>query len=331
MMAKRLLSIILIVILCFACIISVKSAFVEIDGYVNERAWHSAQTQILVSGSGISNCDVDFATVQVLLDEDNHLVYLGLKARLSTAVPDLEAKGYGVRISINGGEFVEFTSLSSDDYDLDSYNYTVGFSSSDGARYNAEILLGVKYGLEALESIEVRFIDGFGVPSNVYEVALPELLSEQTTSADLLNTTSLTSKPQNTTDSISTTRKTTTSKVSTTKQRTTARTTSAKSKVSKTKAEKTSRQINNQTASAKTVVVYVTVTEPSYSESQNTVSEKSSAAAQASQNQNAQTVSRPNKVLAYLGVAALLVITFGVIVVVNINAERKAQEQGKKK
>lgn len=327
MMAKRLSVIILIVILIFPCAFAAKSSYIDIDGYVNEKAWHSAKTQVLLPSTGVSNSDVDFATAQVLFDEDNHLVYLGFKVRLTTDTEDLAERGYGIRLSINGGDFIEFTALSADEYDIDAYNYTVGFSSDGGVRFNAEVLLGVKYGLETLESIRVRFIDGFGIPSNAYEVDLPQLLNEQTTTALAVD---------DTTNSITTTAKTTTTKPTATERKTTACSTAKKQTTAKAvtaaKPDKTKPTATKKATktTVKAVTVYITIPVSEISSVQNET-EMSTSAAQETSESNEEKISKPQKISAYFGVAALLVATFGVIVVVNMNAEKKAQEQEKNK
>lgn len=327
MMAKRLSVIILIVILILPCVFAAKSAYIEIDGYVNEKAWHSAKTQVLVPSSGVSNSDVDFATAQVLFDEDNHLAYLGFKVRLTTNMEDLAERGYGIRLSINGGDFIEFTALSADEYDIDAYSYTVGLSSQDGVRFNAEVLLGVKYGLETLDSIRVRFIDGFGIPSNAYEVDLPQLLSEQ-------NTTS--SFEEYTTNSITTTAKPTTTKPTTTQHKTTVCSTTKKQttvksvSIAEQKSTKPTDTTKDTKTTVKAVTVYITIPVSQISSVQNDT-EMSTSAAQETSESNEEKISKPQKISAYFGVAALLVATFGVIVVVNMNAEKKAQEQEKNK
>ncbi len=333
---KRNCIIILSVMLILACAVNSTAASIDIDGYVNERNWMSVTPQILVSASGISNCDVDFATAQVLFDEDNNVAYIGIEARFNTKV-DEDATDeysqpvlpqYGVALSVNYGPFIKLINGYTDEYDLDLFSYTADFSLVSGLRMGAEIALGVKMGMDTLESLRVQVIDGNGEPSNAYELDLPPLQSELTTVTNEPEkaTQSQVRTTKNSTTRITTTRPTTTTtgRYTTAKPATTLRpsTVTAAERRTSTSAFAAISVEAVTTAAPVVITAYITLVQPQIFETSGTD------AVSVQANETTEPVIggfAGNKIAAYLAVAALLVITFGVVVVVNMNAEHNEQ------
>ena len=110
MKIKALLSLAVFSILVFSvCTFSVTA--LKVDGVISELEWESAATEVLVNSSTKSNCDIVYGSVSILEDTKSNIIYLGFKANLSEAIIDIE---------VAENEFVENT------------NYGVAISVNSG-------------------------------------------------------------------------------------------------------------------------------------------------------------------------------------------------------
>ncbi len=325
---KKLLAIILIVIFTVLSV-SALSPSITLDGSVSERAWMSVETQILLTVKQSSNCDVDYADACVLYDTDSSIAYLGFEARVKNELTNTQ--DYGVAISLNGGDFIRITKAERPSLDPDLYSFDSAFYSGSSNLFCVEIKLGVKMGLDSLESIRVQFIDGFGVPSNAYSLKLPAAQVEETTTSYAPTLTEpATQRTTNNTTRITTTSKPTTTKTTTerTTRTTTAKpTTTIKTTVPKTTAAKTTKPLAS-------TVIYVTVTTPETNASDYTTvpeTETSSAAPESTAETTSEQFdfgsSKRNSIYGGIGVATLFLVVLGIIVYVNMKAEYKDEKE----
>lgn len=224
----------------FACIFSA-SAFIfnanalKIDGVLDESNWKTAEKYSLVTSSAVSNCDVKLGVVSVFNEGKTSRINFGFKVKLSENIG--ESRLYGVAISINSSEFIYITadSVSSYNTDLFGVEYAIDVTGADS--FNAEVAIGMKYGLDSLDDIRVRFVDVSGSPSTVFELEYTPSLSsadeEPTTLPIYINDT----QPKETTKRIE---KTTKQKITKTK--------STKAKSTKLRSDKTDYTVTVSTA-----------------------------------------------------------------------------------
>lgn len=319
-MLKRL-SIILLVIslLAVSFALSVEGLNIKIDGFADEKVWLDCYTQVLVSSRDDSNNDVSFALANVLYDEENHRVYLSFKANVNGTVfsPSQETAEpveylHGVRINVDNSGFVGVSHNGIELYNSNLYYIEAAVSEYNSSAFGVELCLGVKLGLHTLESISVQFVDGNGVPSNAYTLALPTLPSEETTTLYqlILDETTAETTTKNNTTRITTT-KLTTEKTTKDKKTTAEKTTKEKNTKEKTTKPKTTKlRTTKPKTTAKVVTVYVTV--PGYAET--TV--KDSTVSEMSSEQVLQ--EKTYKELKYAAVAGLLILIFGLCVIINM-------------
>lgn len=324
-MAKKLIVFILSVIFAVICSLHVFSVSVVVDGNVNERAWIDTSTYVLVSATDVSNNAVEFATAAVL-SEDNYLLYLGFKVNVGGSIN--ETTPHGVRISINNGDFIEISRQGVSAYDTSLYNITAAVQEYSSTSYRVEMSLGIKYGLDNVDSIRVQFIDGNGDNSNTYPIPLPQQQTEETTTYAQSETT--TKKLTDNTTRITTTKKETTAKRTTTERTTKGRTTAEKTTKEKTTKETTTKkQTTKRTAESitvKTVTVYITVPVAAESSAQTTLDETVTTAAEEETQSGSM---KPYKELTYFGIAGLLILTFGICVMVNMTNDRNKTKNEK--
>ena len=335
-MARKGRAIILIVMFGLAFSLGVLGAGVEIDGRTNERAWVDAPGTVLVSSGDISNCAVEYAAVTTITDYDNSIVYFSFRAIVDGSIDSTTP--HGVSLSINNGEPVRITRDGVSEYDTQLYSFTAALCEYNKTDFCVEAAVGIKQGIDTVYSIRVQFIDGNGDYSNAYSISLPEPPTEETTTAYYAQTTEQQTDyytESKTTERKTTEKKTTTKKQTTTRkptsERTTKETTVRETKTAKTTVQRTTAASkttkSQQETTVKIVTVYVPVTDDvsTVAATQST----SSVTAAATESGTDDGSFKIRKETAYIAVAVLAVVTFGVCVMVNMsydkNSDRKKQ------
>lgn len=311
MVLKRF-AVILIVISLLAFTLRVSGLEIKTDGIADEKIWLDAPTQVLVSAEGNSNNAVTFAVTSCVYDEETNRAYLLFKVNTDTVIDS--STPHGLLINVDNSGFIGVSNNGVESYDTAFYLIESGIYEYSNGAFCVEICLGVKLGLRSLERVEVMLVDGNGIPSNSYELSLPSLPSEETTTQFLYQTTAPTTSETttNNTTRITTTKSSTTvSKTEkTTKQTKTtlAKTTTAKT----TKAKTTKAKTTKAKTTAKVVTVYVTVTESVSTPNTETSAESTLV------NEEQQTY----KELKYAAVAGLIILIFGLCVIINMNNDK---------
>lgn len=324
--------IILTVIYSFVFWLNAYSANIVIDGIAKERDWVDSYGNVAVSSKDISNCTVEFASVATVTDYSNNIIYFCFNVIVDGAVD--ETTPHGVSIAVNSAEPVRITRDSVSEYDTVLFSYTAAIYEHSSTDFTVETALGIKHGIDTVYKIEVQFVDGNGDYSNAYSVTLPEPPTQETTTVYYPEATTApdNSYTESKTTEKSTTVKETTRKHTTTKKETTVRTTAPKTEKLTSESEKTTK-VKNKTTKAreettvKIVTVYVTVTDKSPAES---VTEKADTEAYTSDNhaENASSATdnstfKIRKEIAYVGIAVMFIVTFGICVIINMNYDKK--------
>lgn len=330
-MLNRIVIILNVILLLAAfLVVPVNGLNIRIDGAATEKVWLDCRTQVLVSNRDESNNDVDFAIASVLCDEGDNRVYLSFKVNVNgTVLPPEQSTAqpvqymYGVRINVDNSGFVGAYHNSVEPYDDNLYYIEAAVSQLDRSAFSAEICLGVKLGLDTLKSIYVQFVDGNGVPSNIYEVDLPALPSEETTTSSFqpaFDETEKETTSKNNTTRITTTRRTTTERTTKPAKTTVEKTTVEKTTAVKTTKEKTTKlKTTKPKTTAKVVTVYVTVPQ----ELETTVKEATVSEAASEQIQQEKTY----KELKYAAAAGLLILIFGLCVIINMLNDKNGSKK----
>lgn len=322
-----------IVILLSQLSLLVNAKSVEIDGYATESPWQDLEPQVLVSGEGKSNCEVTFALVTCFVDELSNSIYLAVKA-CTSGTQLTPQTSHGVMVNVDNSGFVEITHAKITEYDNFNFAFEGAVSEYNPNDFCAEIRVGIKYGLEKLNSIELRILDGNGVSSNVYQVDLSLLHAEETTTAPigLQEETTAKSATEKYTTGISETDEVTGTKYNYTTPDRSKRTTERTTEKEKTTREKTTRFVTaaktkepkktaTQAAPVQIVTVYIT---------EQTVTNLASENEKVSSGETV-TVSQDRfseyKELKLAGIIALIVLIFGVIVMVKTQNGRRELER----
>lgn len=331
-MVKRIASVILTVILISMFWLNVCSANIVIDGRSNEQAWVDSYGEILVSSKDVSNCAVEFASFATKVDYDNSIIYFSFKVIVDGLVD--ESTSHGVSVDVNNSGAVRITRDSVSEYNTVYYSYDAALCEYSSTDFCVETAIGIKHGIDTVYDIKVQFIDGNGDYSNEYSVSLPQPPVEETTT--LIFTEPYFSQSEEYTESkttaVKTTEKKTTAKRTTTRKATTERTTvqkteklTVKQTEKTTKAPKTTKETKDTTV--KIVTVYVLVTAKTDKE---TTAEKTEQIAVSTEtqsiNDNDDTF-KVRKEIAYIGVAVLLIVTFGVCVMVNMSHDKNDDDK----
>ncbi len=152
--------------------LSFESAALKIDGFLNEKEWKNTQPTVLVTDSDAANCEVDKGIVSVFCDESTERIHLGFKVSLTDYFDDKNTY-YGVAVSVDSGDFIKITLDGISAYDIDKFSVEAEITAYSDSAFGVEAVIGVKYGLSAIDTVRVRFIDADGSPSNVYTVKVP--------------------------------------------------------------------------------------------------------------------------------------------------------------
>lgn len=148
-----------------------ESAALKIDGFLNENEWKNTQPTVLVTNSDVANCEIDKGIVSIFCDNLTEKIYLGFKVSLTDTVDD-ENNSYGVSFSVGSDEFVKVTNKGISSYDTDKYSVEAKITAYSDTAFGVEAVIGVKYGLDSVDTVRVRFIDADGSPSNVYSMKI---------------------------------------------------------------------------------------------------------------------------------------------------------------
>lgn len=148
---------------------------IKIDGVTDEREWKSAEPNVLISSSDISNGNIRFGVVHIIRDEANDKLIFGFKATLSE--PLQQGSDYGVGVSFNSDEFIYVRSSGISDYDTSEYGVDGAVASTHEMSFSAEVVVSLKYGLDSVNKLDLRFIDGNSVPTKVYGFPLERVIS----------------------------------------------------------------------------------------------------------------------------------------------------------
>ncbi len=324
MSKKPVIILIVISLLVASLALPVSGLNIRIDGVAVEKAWLDCHTQVLVSNRDESNNDVGFAIANVLYDEDNNRAYLSFKVNVngllfpsSQDTDNTVQYMHGVRINVDNSGFIGVSHSGTEPYDENLYFIEAAVSEHDSSAFSAEICLGVKLGLHTLDSVSVQFIDGNGIPSNVYELDLPLLPSEETTIAYQpdFNETEKETTTRNNTTRITTTRRVTTERTTRPEKTTVQKTTAVKT----TKEKTTKIRTTKPKTTAKVVTVYVTV--PQMVETTANATTGTETASEQVQQE------RTYKELKYAAAAGLLILIFGLCVIINMLNDKNKSDR----
>ena len=333
-MTKKVIAIILTVIYTFAFWLNAYSANIVIDGIAKERDWVDSFGEVAVSSKDISNCAVEFASVARVTDYSNNIIYFCFNVIVDGALD--ETTPHGVSISVNNAEPVRVTRDSVSEYDTVLYSYNAAVYEHSSTDFCIETALGIKHGIDTVYKIEVQFIDGNGDYSNSYSVSLPEPPTQEATTdyypeSTAGNTTDYTECK---TTSPKTTVKETTRKQTTTRKETTVRTTVSKTEKLTSQSEKPSKTEKlKQETTVKIVTVYVPVTAKTTAESvtetlqaEHTLEEYDTGTENKNETDDSSSF-KIRKEIAYIGIAVMFVVTFGMCVLINMNYDKKSDNK----
>lgn len=342
-MTGKLIAIILTVILIGSFAVFARSADITIDGRTNEREWVDSYAVTLVSTKDISNCDVEFAAVSSVIDYDNNVIYFAFRVIVDGTVDLTTMHGVSVDINNSGAVRIDHSGVTA--YDTVYYSYNAAVCEYSSNSFCVEAAVGIKYGIDSVHDISIQFVDGDGDYSNVYRFDLPEPPTEEITTVSYDEETEYTEEDY--TES-KTTKPTTTKKVTTTKATTEKKTTLPRTTYRKTTASEITEHISvkesesfvqtkpatthsQKNTTIKIVTVYVPVTD----NGNKTESENSTVYPAVSQipgsEENAETSEsdtfKIRKESAYLSVAVLAIVTFGVCVIVNMSYDKQKKSE----
>lgn len=286
-------------VLCISLLtmfLSFESAALKIDGFLNEKEWKNTQPTVLITDSKAANCEVDKGIVSVFCDESTEKIYLGFKVSLTDTVDD-ENDSYGVSFSVGSGEFIKVTDNGISSYDKDKFSVEAEITAYSDSAFGVETVIGVKYGLDSVETVRVRFIDADGSPSNVYTVEVPRNIVAESESVQLQQPIHNNRPADN-------------------EERTTK--SSATKKPKKSKLETTKRK-----TTALTVENYINSTVATYTDTNPLMQEETTV----------MTVKqvKMQKGFTYAAVALLLILALGICVAINLARDKEKSEKSDKK
>ena len=166
-MLKKIAVSFLILCVSLAMIISAHSA--TVDGTDDGFEWDGALAYQLIKGE--SNCDVDYAVMKLIIDNENRTVDFCFLFRDPKIEPDNVSAG--VSFSVNDSDAFVITGITKpDNYDTDKYSFEGEISVDENHGVTCEIRLGFKEGVPQNICGSVSFIDGKGMPSNKYDIVI---------------------------------------------------------------------------------------------------------------------------------------------------------------
>ncbi len=201
MLRKACVSIIIIFI-TFSLIINAYS--VNIDGTDDGYEWDGALSYQFINGE--SNCNVDYAIMKLLIDNENRAVYFCFLFRDSGFEPDNICAG--VSFSINDSTpFVITVNSKSDDYDTTGYSFDGMITVDKNHGAICEVRLGFKDGIPQNLNGTVSFIDSNGMSSNKYDFMVVNEGYTERTATQIANTDDVVSSSSKTTKAKTTSKK----------------------------------------------------------------------------------------------------------------------------
>ncbi len=234
---KRIFSVAVCALLLSAFAVSVFSA--DIDGFDKGAEWDGATTYMLIDGE--SNCNVNFAAVKVMFDEEDSAVFMCFMFLDPNL--DVDNAFVGVSLSVeNSSPFAIAANNSPAGYDIDKYSFDGAISVDENHGATCEMRIGFKEGLPKTIGCTVRFFDAYGEPSNYCDFVLVNEFFVETT-AMIIEPTADNSDPVYNPDMLTTKAKTTRKKAErkTTTQKTVIKTSPPYSYTGRTKKETTKR------------------------------------------------------------------------------------------
>jgi len=216
---KRLAVILLVLLASCLPVIRANAHAVDIDGKINPLEWLDSAEFTVISLADKSNCGVMFTFLNLRADDENNRLYLAFKTELDRFA---EADGtFGFELYINGGERIaSFYDSALDEYDPELYSLEAAYLlNPNHNQFDAELCVGVKFGLPQTLVLGVRVYDCEGRPSNLYDITVRTAEnSGDSASANEEKTTA--EKTTKATTTATTTTKSTTTATTTTTQRT---------------------------------------------------------------------------------------------------------------
>lgn len=162
--------------------LSFESSALKINGFLTENEWKNTQPTVLITDSDAANCGIEKGILSIFCDESTEKIYLGYKVSLTDAVDDKNIS-YGASFSLDSGNFIKITRNGISSYDSDKYSVEAQITAYSDTVFCVEAVVGVKYGLDSVDTVRVRFIDADGAPSNVYTVEIPTDSAEEAETA----------------------------------------------------------------------------------------------------------------------------------------------------
>ncbi len=201
-------------------VLSFESSAIKIDGFLNETEWKNTQPTVLVTDSDEANCAVDKGVVSIFCDDSTEKIHIGFKVSLSDVFDDKNDL-YGVAVSVGNGDFIKATKNGISSYDTDKFSVEAKVAAYSDSAFGAEIIIGVKYGVDSVDTVRVRFIDADGLPSTVYTMEIPSDSAEESVTVQPVKDNKPADSDEKTTK-LSATKKPKTTKAKTTKPEKTA-------------------------------------------------------------------------------------------------------------
>lgn len=247
-------------VLLFLYATALSSYAITIDGVDRRIEWAGSSCCCIIDNGDKSNCDVTYATVKTLVDDDDNRLFIMVTCKTKEGAADENLLGAEFFINEADRLFASYDGLSSE---FDPYYYSL----ESVFRYDeetkiicGEICLGIKFGVPETLLLGVRIFDCGGIPSNLYTVTIrnaADSLNNDDEDDDEKEKSNKTSKSSSKTkaSTLTTTKKVTTTKAVTTKQSTTAPFTTVeykpvdlfKSKTTVTSAKSTTKKKKNTT------------------------------------------------------------------------------------
>lgn len=192
---------VLLCLLFAVVLLPLKANAITIDGIMDTNSeWKNAKGTIISPYGTVTNCDINYAYMMVLVDTKNSAVYLSLQVMQQT--PNALKPGstsVGVRLNINPGTFITCCIGTEDEFDRTSFSVDKGIVIGTNNDFVLEMRIGYLHGVPEHPLTELQLIDSYGKNSNWYSfpVVQPTTLPAATTTKPV-TTKPATTKPTTT-------------------------------------------------------------------------------------------------------------------------------------
>lgn len=176
-----LYAVVTMVIVAVIFIVLCLSSFakIEIDGAVGNVEWMDSTVYPLFNKEKLSNNDVEYCNMRIILDKENNIVYISLCMTLSKMSDYLQSGSY---VYINGKKIMRLTG-ENPLFESDNYSGTLALDHDDLTKtITGEIQLSIKNGFPDSINLGIKCIDSDGIASNYANTLIYPLKTVLTTS-----------------------------------------------------------------------------------------------------------------------------------------------------